>query len=66
MIVRDRIQLESRRRAALRTWWVAIGSCAVVGLSGAGWALGWPGLIAGAAVGALLTVLALSGSELDR
>jgi hypothetical protein len=65
MIVRDRIQLERRRRAALRTWWVSIGSCAVAGLAGAGWTLGWPGLIAGAVIGMLLTVLALCSPELD-
>lgn len=63
MIVRDRRVLEAQRRAALRTWWVSIGSCAVAGLAGAGWTLGWPGLIAGALVGALLTVVALSGVE---
>lgn len=66
MIVRDRIQYEARRRAALRTWWLCIGTAATLGLAGAGWLLGWPGLIAGALVGALLTVVALSGPDLDR
>lgn len=42
-------------------WWSFIGACAVGGLAGAGWALGWPGLIAGALVGAELTYLALLG-----
>lgn len=66
MIVRDRRQLELRRRQAQRMWWVFIGACAAGGLAGAGsLVLGWPGLIAGALVGAVLTVVALSAPELD-
>lgn len=66
MIVRDRRQLQARQAEALRMWWVFIGSCATGGLAGVGGGLlGWPAAIAGALVGAVLTVLALSRPELD-